>query len=231
MKKYLVAMLVLAGVSVGWAQEKEQEGMFGDSFSTGQWSVDFYTGYFSEAHWATMPTGVTYDLTINGITIERPIKAKIDMQDSWIFGGHFGKEWEYLGWEAGLAGVFGDLDVTTNLPNGFVANDQLYTSGDASMILTNFNLMVYPGGNNLMEGRLRPYLTAGPGLAYLMIDQKYLDDEFLVDMNAGLGTKIYPFDNDAVFMRVDWKWHYLFKGDEVRDTYHKELTIGVGFNF
>lgn len=150
--------------------------------------------------------------------------VKAEAGDTGLFGVRYGADTEYFGFELGFESVFFNLDL-----EGFSGLD-LPEADSATMFLFGINGMMYPFGNQFSEGRLRPYITAGPGLAFFTSDFDQLDGDMFFDLNTGLGLKILLGDRGNPIVRAEWRWHYL-DGDDVDEVFHQELVAGIGFRF
>ncbi|MCF7957683.1 MAG: hypothetical protein K9M57_04465 [Phycisphaerae bacterium] len=177
------------------------------------WEAGVYTGYFSGGE------------AFRTKTAGEPVKG--DMDDGWLFGGRLGADSEFFGWEASLAGVFADM----NLKEDESVNNNP-SAVDAGWLLMGVNAMVYPTGNYLNDGRIRPFVTAGPGAAFFFSDFDDVDSDIALDFNAGAGIKFLLGDEGKQVLRLDWKWHFLNGGSDLKNSqYYQELTIGLGFGF
>ena len=176
------------------------------------WQASIHSGFFS---------GTTYLQTIiDGESV------KVDSDTGWVLGGRLAKDGEYFGFDLTLQGVFQDLDISAH-PTA----DQP-SSGDAILTILGVNGLIYPFGDDWADGRVKFYLTAGPGLAFFNSDYSEADNETMFDFNAGTGVKFMLGDQDNPFVRLDWRWHYMTGADDLEDNlYCQELTIGIGCRF
>jgi len=207
----LGVMLCLAGAGPIWGQ------VFNDLEDVKdreiEWQAFFVSGLFS---------GETLLRTNDGFN---DIEVKTD--DGWLIGVRASGENEYLGAEVTLAGVFADLDFEADpfatVPSG----------SDARTFLLSFNGLFYPTGNELLEGRIRPYLTVGPEMAVIDTDYSKVSGETVFGANVGLGIKFLLGDSGNVILRADWRWHNFFysTGGLKSRIYHQELTAGIGIRF
>jgi len=178
-----------------------------------EWQGFLVSGWFS---------GETLLSTSNGIN---DIQVKTD--DGWLIGVRAGGENEYLGAEVTVAGVFADMHVKSDLftdpPSG----------SDARTFLLGINGLLYPTGNEILEGRIRPFMTVGPGVALIDTDYSKVSNETVFDMNVGLGVKFLLGDSGNTMLRADWRWYYLVGSMSGLDNklYHQELSIGLGIRF
>jgi hypothetical protein len=202
----MIVFVVLAGAASGQSVGPED-------WDT-QWHLDLHSGYLTG--------GTILRTDIDG----EPVKVKTDSY--WLIGGHVGAEQEYLGWEATLAGAFADMDVDFDKFADVTASGK-----DSSLLLTNVDALVFPFGNDLGDGRIRPFLCIGPGLVWLFSDFEQADNELMYDTNLGAGIKFLLGDNGNPVLRLDWRWHYIVGSTAGLENsmYRQELTIGIGFSF
>jgi len=201
--RIVMGLLVLVVAGVAGAQQVGQE-------KDVEWQAFLFGGMF---------TGDTF-LRDQGGT-----PSSLKTENDFMIGLRAGLEQEYLGAELTLAGVFQDVDYETSLPTG----DR---PSDARTLLLGLNGLLYPAGNYIMDGRIRPFLTAGPGLAYLDTDSSLLSNEVIFDFNVGAGIKILLGDEGFPVLRLDWRWYYLAGSvGGLENTYHQELTLGLGIRF
>jgi opacity protein-like surface antigen len=176
------------------------------------YEASFVTGYF---------TGSTYlETRVNG----EPVKASTE--GGWLMGLRLGVDEEYLGLELTTAGVFADIDLKAD-----PAAD-LPSANDSSMLLVELNGLWYPTGNNLADGRIKPFITAGPG--YVLFDSDFgADNESLFEVNAGGGVKFYLTEEGNIVLRFEYRWHQLFDiGSDLKNTmYQQEISGGIGIRF
>ncbi len=147
-------------------------------------------------------------------------ELKISNDDSLIMGVRLGKEVENWGWEVSLAGVFADEEAKT-----FDSS----SSGDASILLADFDLMYYPAGDDFAGSTFRPFLCAGPDIAYYMSDSEFIDDDFMFGYNLGIGAK-FDLGEELPDLRIDYRWHFLGNSD-YDDQERTEFSIGLGWTF
>ena len=143
-------------------------------------------------------------------------------------GFRIGEEEEFNGWEFTLAVVVSDLEI---IADPFATS--LPAESDSSLVMAMFNLMHFPAGNDMADGRIRPFLTLGTGLAYLNNDDfDKLDNEWLYNMNTGFGIKFLMDETGDSVLRLDWRWHYLRDfSSELERIYRQEISIGFGKRF
>ena len=180
------------------------------------WQVSFASGYF---------TGGSFLRTKNA----DGERITAEANDGWLIGLRFGAEQEYLGWEATLAGVFGDMDLVADR----FAVDDLPSTQDYSLLLANINANWFFVGNDWAQGRIRPFLTIGPGLAHLNSDFDQADNETMFAVNAGAGIKFLLGDEGNPVLRFDWRWHQLIGSTAGLESsmYRQELSVGLGIRF
>ena len=145
---------------------------------------------------------------------------KISNDDGLIMGLRFGKEVESWGWEISLAGVFADEE-----SESFDTS----SSGDASILLADIDFLYYPAGYNFAGSTFRPFLCAGPDVAYYMSDSDYIDDDLMFGYNVGCGIKL-GLGEDLPDLRVDYRWHFLGSSD-YDDQERTEFSVGLGWKF
>lgn len=205
--KLVIVVLLAVGLQ---AQVGGQE--LGDLKTERSYEASFITGYF---------TGGTFlDTRVDG---ER-VRAKTD--DGYLLGARLGAEEEYLGAELTVAGVFADMDLdadpAADLPN----------AKDSEMFLLELNGLWYPTGNNLADGRIKPFFTAGPG--YALFDSDFgADNESLLEVNAGGGIKFLLTEDGNLVLRFDYRWHQFFDtGSDLKNNmYRQEISVGIGIRF
>ncbi len=204
---HLISVVMLMGLAVTAAMAQpvgeETEGNY-------DWQLSFMGGVFTG--------GDLIKPTFQGERI------KANASDTGLIGVRYGADSEFLGFELSFESVFFNLEL-----KGFSGLD-LPEANDATMFLFGINGMVYPFGNELNHGRLRPYITAGPGLAYFASDFDELDGEVYFDLNAGLGMKLLLGDTGNPIIRAEYRWHYL-DGKDIDEVFHQELVVGIGFRF
>jgi hypothetical protein len=205
----LAAAVMAFGTVLGQAFEKEKF-----ASTPADWELSAITGYFTGER--------VFKGKVDGV----PVKATTD--GGWLVGVRFGADQEYLGWEVGFSGVFQNLDV-----NGDVSDLGLPSSGDASWLLGNVNALLFPFGNAIAEGRVKPFMTAGPGIAYLLSDFDRVDGEMALDLNVGFGIKFQLGEQRNPTLRIDYRWHYMTAatGDLEDNIFHQEISAGIGIRF
>lgn len=208
MKSFLSGLVVLGLMAGAVSAAGFDEPKGWDSMTEGPLKTTFYTGIFQGRDVAT---GVlSPDLETN----------KIKTDDGLMLGLRLGRESTYWGWELGFAGVFADEKVS---------NIDGVSTGDARWYLFNADLMLFPFGDNMASGTLRPFVCAGPGVAYYASDNDVLDSKAMFDLNLGVGTSI-TISESLPDLRVDYRWHFMGSSEYDRGCY-KELSIGICFEF
>ncbi|MBN2065054.1 MAG: hypothetical protein JW745_09655 [Sedimentisphaerales bacterium] len=172
---------------------------------------------------ATVFTGMFYGGDIaRGVVDAGGEENHIATDDGLMLGLRLGKESTYWGLEGTVAGVFADEEVTNGV-DGTV-------SGDAQWYLANLNLLLFPVGDNFADGMLRPFIGAGPGMAYYNSDSEALDSKLLLDINLAAGVKI-SLSRSLPDLRIDYRWHFIDGADEYAQHCHKEISVGLCFDF
>ena len=210
-KKLVQGMMVLAAAVPAGRAAWGQESPVADQPVT--WETSLVGGYFTG--------GMLARVKVAG----EPVKA--EMNTGWLVGVRTGAEEEYLGLELTLAGVFANLDLTAD-PAAALPSAQ-----DASLFLGDLDVLLFPTGQGWADGRVRPFLCAGPGVAQLNSDFHAVDGETLFDVNVGAGCKFLLGESGNPVLRVDWRWHKLAGGgSNVQDPlYRQEFTAGLGWRF
>ena len=201
----VVVLLALAGPL--WGQVSGEKGEI-------DWQASLVSGWFSGE---TLLYGQT--------TIGEQYQLKTD--DGVLIGLRLSGEQEYSGGEITLAGVFQDMDVKKD------PTAQISSGSNSDMLLFSFNALVFPTGNNLLEGRVRPFLTVGPGLAIIDTDFDKVSNETVFNMNVGAGVKFLLGDEGNPVLRFDWRWYYMVGSTTGLENkmYNQELTVGLGIRF
>jgi hypothetical protein len=177
-----------------------------------EWQTSLFSGMFTG--------GTLANTTVNGEAV------KVETGTAWLNGVRFGFDQEYFGIEGTVAGAFADEDLKAAPEAG------LGSGGNTSLLLVNANLMVYPSGNDFADGRIKPFVTVGPGLAHLWTDFSQTDNETMFDWNAGIGVKFLLGENGNPVLRIDYRWYQLFgTGDLKSSMFRQELSIGLGIRF
>lgn len=146
---------------------------------------------------------------------------KIVVEDGLTMGLRLGKESTYWGCELSAGGVFADEEVSNGIDGTM--------SGNANWYLVNADILLFPVGNCFADGALRPYIGAGPGLAYYNADTELVDSKALFDLNVATGA-IITMSESLPKLRLDYRWHFV-DGSGYIDHCYKELTLGLCFDF
>ena len=187
------------------------------------WQASYFNGFFTGGPWLTTET------ILEGETVLFETNA------GWLTGVRLSADQEETGLEFTLAAVFADMDLRTDPAAG------LPDSVDSTLILAGVNGLWYPTGNQLADGRIRPFMTFGPGVVYLNSDLGGVanelavrpDDKLMFDVNFGLGMKFLLGETGNPVARLDYRWYYIF-GDTAglqKDIYRQELSLGIGIRF
>jgi len=170
-------------------------------------------------------TGGTYSSRTENSLGER-VHLKTD--EGFMTGLRLSAEQEYLGLELSAAGVFHDM----NLEAG---EWEIEPEGsNATLILTDLNVLMFPTGNDLADGRVRPFVTVGPGLAFFMSDYDQIDSELMFAANVGAGIKFLLGDEGSPVLRFDWRWHQIIGSTTEtmeNSIYRQEFSVGIGLRF
>ena len=206
-KQVLLVVVLLALAGPLWCQTSGEKGEI-------DWQASLISGWFSGE---TLLYGQT--------TIGEKYQLKTD--DGVLIGLRLSGEQEYLGGEITLAGVFQDMDVKKD------PTAQISSGSDSDMLLFSFNALVFPTGNDLLEGRIRPFLTAGPGLAIIDTDFDKVNSETVLNLNIGAGVKFLLSDKGNTVLRFDWRWYCMYGSSSGMEgkIYNQELTVGLGVRF
>ncbi|MBN2209812.1 MAG: outer membrane beta-barrel protein, partial [Sedimentisphaerales bacterium] len=188
-----VVVFMLVGMAAG---AFGQMGTLGVESS--EWQVGLFGGWYTGGELQTKTYSVVGE-----------VKAESD--SGYIAGIRFGQDGEYLGWEATAAMAGADLNIEFDQLTATQAEIDAYDldSDSFSMLLVNVNAMFYPAGNDIAEGRVRPFVTVGPGFASVFSDYGAIDGETVFDANVGLGVKFLLGDDGRTVLRFDYRWYYL----------------------
>jgi len=212
--KWMAVLIFLVSASLACGQAAESPDLETD------WQVSFVSGYF---------TGGTFLRTTQA---GEPISAKAD--DGLLLGVRLGAEKEFLGWELTLAAVFADLDVKGDpfAVSGSMAQE-IASAEDYALFLASINANWFFTGNDWAQGRVRPFLTAGPGLVHLTSDFSEADNETMFEFNLGAGIKFLLGDEGNPVLRFDWRWHMIVGSTAGLENamYRQELSAGIGIRF
>lgn len=208
MHKYLISGLVGVFLIVSGQVFAQPSGGFE---RPDDWQASVFIGYMSgETLLETKVAG-------------EPVRAKAD--SSLVVGLRGGVDHEFTGLEASALVAFSDLELEADPAAGL-------SDGDADLYLATINFLWYPAGNELDEGRFRPFITAGPGLGFYDSDFSEVDGELLYDINVGAGFKLLTGDEGNPVIRFDWRWHIMKDFDNnFERMYRQELSLSVGIRF
>lgn len=209
MRQGMIVAVMLAFGSLAAAQVTQEET---DQLN---WHVDLVSGYFTGGTWVQTQTDLGEPVEVN-------------TNDGWLIGVRGGQDAEFLGWEASIAGVFADMDVQAAPQVLGVDSAQ-----DSSLLLVDINGLWYPFGDNIADGRIKPYATVGPGLAYLTSDYSDADNELMFDVNLGFGIKFLLGDQGNPVIRAGYRWYVIYgSDDDMRNRmYRQAFTLGIGWYF
>ena len=202
----LLVVVLAASAGPLWGQMSGEKGEI-------DWQASLVSGWFSgETILRGQTAGDEYQLKTN---------------DGVLIGLRLSGEQEYLGGEITLAGVFQDLNLKKD-PAVVMSS-----ASDSKMLLFGFNVLMFPTGNTLLEGRVRPFLTVGPGLAIIDTDSSKVSSEAMFNMNVGAGVKFLLGDEGSPVLRFDWRWYYMVGSTTGLENqmYNQELTVGLGIRF
>ncbi|MBN1765750.1 MAG: hypothetical protein JW860_10870 [Sedimentisphaerales bacterium] len=203
----LIILAVLFSATSLWGQQSGGPGYEMD------WQGSIISGWFSNGSWM--------DTKIEG----EPVRLSTD--NGLMMGLRLSGDKEFYGVDFTLAGVFMDMELDAN-PAANVPSVK-----DASLLLAEVNGLVFPAGNTMVEGRVRPYITAGTGLALFNSDFSEADNEIMPKFNVGAGVKFLLGDEGNPVLRFDWRWHY-FIGSVANlksDIFRQEISLGIGIRF
>ncbi|MCK4629042.1 MAG: outer membrane beta-barrel protein [Sedimentisphaerales bacterium] len=205
-KQVLLVVVLLASAGPLFGQMAGEKGEI-------DWQASLISGFFSG------------ETILRGQTIGEEYQVKTD--DGVLIGLRLSGEQEYFGGEITLAGVFQDLNLKKN-PATIMSSPS-----DSKMFLFGFNALIFPAGNTLLEGRVRPFLTVGPGLAIIDTDFDKVSNETVFNMNVGAGVKFLLGDEGNPVLRFDWRWYYMVGSTTGLENkmYNQEFTVGLGIRF
>jgi hypothetical protein len=209
-----LAIFMAAGLMAGsaaWGQAFEKEKF---AQTPTDWEISAITGYFTG--------GEVWNGRVDGVP------AKADTDGGFLVGVRFGADQEYLGWEVGVSGVFEDMELEHD-----PSDIGLPSPSETRWLLGNVNALWYPFGNDIAEGRVRPFFTAGPGVAGFFSDLDQVDGEAAFDVNVGLGVKLLLGEQKNPVLRFDYRWHYMTAttGELKDNIFRQEITVGLGIRF
>ena len=209
-KVKLLMVILLALTSQAWGQAAQSVERDVD------WQLSLVGGILSEGTYSSR--------TVNSLG-ER-VHLKTD--DGFVTGLRLGADQEYLGLELTALGVFHDM----NLEAGEWENEP--GGNDATLVLANLNALIFPVGNDLADGRVRPFITFGPGVAFFMSEYDQIDNEIMFATNVGAGVKFLLGDEGSPVLRFDWRWHQIIGSTTAtleNAIYLQEFSMGIGFRF
>lgn len=213
----VLAVILVLGCAAGALGQMGMQGV-----EENEWQVGLFGGWFTGGELQTRTYGVVGEV-------------KADADDGYITGLRFGQDGEYLGWEATTAFTGADLNIEFDQLTATQTEIDAYDldADSVSMLLVNVNAMIYPTGNDIAEGRVRPFVTVGPGFASVFSDYGAIDGETVFDVNVGLGVKFLLGDDGRTVLRLDYRWYYLVGSTaNLRNSiYRQELSIGLGVKF
>ncbi|MBN1437513.1 MAG: outer membrane beta-barrel protein [Sedimentisphaerales bacterium] len=177
-----------------------------------RWEASVFMGVLTGDHLSTA--------IING---ER---ATNDVETALLTGVRISAEQEFLGLETTIAAALGDSEIDAD-PVAMLGD-----GGNATNLMTNVDVLFFPAGNSWADGRIRPYLAAGPGMNYFDGDFAGDNSDLRFALNAGLGIKFLLGDQGNPVLRVDYRWHRVFgSGSHKRDMNQQEISVGLGIRF
>jgi len=209
-RKTVILLTIVLGAFAAplWAQAPGTQERLND------WQACFTSGYFTG--------GTVLRTHVNGESV------KADIDTGWQIGLKLGVDQEYTGLELTTAAVFANMDLVHDPYVTF-----LPSSNNATWLLANLDALIYPTGNQLVDGRVRPFIAIGPGLAHLSSDFDKADNKTMFDVNVGGGIKLLLGDQGNPIVRLDWRWHYIVGSTAglANQMNRQELTLGIGFRF
>ena len=208
MKRFFAASIILGLMSTLSFAGGFDEPKGWDSMYEGEFEATFFVGQLDDAVVAT------------GLLSSTGESNTIKNDDGLMIGLRLGKDSTNWGWEVTFAGAFADETVT---------DFSITSEGDAKWYLLNADLLYYPAGDDFANGKIKPYVGAGPGMIIYNSDSDIVDSETLFDMNVAAGAKI-EITEDLPELRLDYRWHFVDGSDFGRHVF-KELTLGVCFEF
>ena len=205
-KQVLLIVVLLASTGPLLGQMAGEEGKI-------DWQASLVSGWFSG------------ETILRGQTVGNEYQVKTD--DGVLVGLRLSGEREYFGGEITLAGVFQDMHIKKD-PTAIMPS-----ASDSRMFLFGFNTLIFPTGNTLLEGRFRPFLTVGPGLAVIDTDFDRVSNETMFNLNVGAGVKFLLGDDGNPVLRFDWRWYYMVGSVTGLENkmYNQEFTVGLGIRF
>ena len=204
---FVILVTCLAMVSSAFGQFSDK------SMDEPEWHVSFNSGLFTE--------GTYLKTTVN----QEPVGARTN--SAWLVGVRGGVDYEFWGAELSVAGMFADLEYSAD-PSLMMPTDD-----DAMMLLVDLKILWYPTANQIAGGRIRPFVTIGPGMMCFNSDFDKADGENAFDVSMGGGVKCLLGEDGNPFLRFDYRWH-IFSGMTSgleSSFYRQEITAGIGWRF
>jgi opacity protein-like surface antigen len=165
--------------------------------ASAEWFADIYAGYsLTESH----------DVFIKGRKAGEPVDGRLldtDFQHSWAYGarlGHWFDTMRFIGLAADVLRFYPDIESQTvnsvgtlpeifRVPAAGFAGPARIRGADIEVTAVSLDLMLrWPlmTSKDIPNGRLQPYLTAGPGLYITDVQSFNTDFAFGVKVGAGL---------------------------------------------
>lgn len=208
MKRFFSAAMILGLISSLSLAAGFDEPAGWDDLSDGELDVTLFIGQ--------LEGGVVASGLIDSLGESNTVKN----DDGMIMGLRVGKDTTYWGWELSFAGAYADETVT---------DFQVTSEGDASWYFFNANMLLFPAGDDFANGKLQPYIGAGPGLVLYNSDSDLVDGDTSFDMNVAAGTKI-SLSEGMPDLRIDYRWHFI-DGSDMGKHVLKEFSVGLCFEF
>ena len=134
---------------------------------------------------------------------------------------------EYIGLEGSLLFGTEQIEVENEFGVDFPNHGEVPFSISA-------DVLVYPFGFSLFDGRLRPYVTTGIGGTLLRVDLDNISDKesyFLLTWNLGGGVKWVLDKDGGVYLDARVTNHHVFEDDPIDSFDMQSILIGIGFRF
>lgn len=151
----------------------------------------------------------------------------VDSETAWLVGLRGGEDREYWGWDVSFGIASAEIDVEGDPFATGEGSDE-----DLDLYLLRADAYYYPTGHDWGEGRVRPYLSAGPGIGWFTSDFDEVDGKVVYDASAGLGIKWLLGDEGQTSLQLDYRWHFMedFNRD-LDNMWRQEVSLGMGFRF
>jgi len=176
--------------------------------------------------WGVFSGTITGDTLMETTVNGEFVSASSD--SGWQAGLRLEADKEMWGIDISISTLQAELELRTD-PFAFAS---VPSASQADMYLGGVNLLFYPTGNSLANGRLRPFITGGAGLGVYDSDFSQIDSELLSDLNAGVGIKWLLGDEGKTAFRVDYRHHLMKDFDNNFDNvYRRSITVGFSFDF